>query len=239
MIDRRCKEEVFQSPKSLSVIRTQIRKPISFSIMLFSYTTAAYLLALCGLSNAAAFKHRRDTLSDITVYAYGTESNGDPVFYANGKFCRLFFEFFCLIWELGLAYIGQQSPGWSGTTTNITFTSDSEDTSVPWTIAANSTSVSFNETYEMYIVPTSGSFTQVGFTSTSSNSSLPSGAVTTGFGWFGTSVAYVANASDYELMFWAASTNVTGIYALYWDAFGTPTNGSFPVALKSTPPIAE
>ena len=52
--------------------------------MLFSYSTAASLLALCSFSDALAFKHKRDT-SDVTVYAYGSEANGAPVFYVNGK----------------------------------------------------------------------------------------------------------------------------------------------------------
>jgi hypothetical protein len=65
----------------------------------------------------------------------------------------------------------------------------------------------------MYIVPTNASYTQVGFIST--NGTAPTGAVTTGFAWFGTQVAYAASASDYELMFWATETNATGIYGLY------------------------
>jgi hypothetical protein len=31
----------------------------------------------------------------------------------------------------------------------------------------------------------------------------------------GTQVAYAASESDYELLFWATSTNETGIYGLY------------------------
>ena len=113
----------------------------------------------------------------------------------------------------GLAYIGLQAPTWSGTSTNITFTTDSSDDTIPWTIGANSTTVSFNETLELYIVPANTSYTQVGFVS--STGTAPTGAVTTGFAWFGTQVAFAASESDYELMFWATSTNETGIYGLY------------------------
>jgi hypothetical protein len=81
-------------------------------------------------------------------------------------------------------------------------------------------------TLEMNIVPTNGSFTQVRFTSTSGNS-LPTGATTSGFGWFGTSVAYAASSSEYKLMFWAVSTNITGIYVLYWNTDGTLLSVSF------------
>ena len=34
-----------------------------------------------------------------------------------------------------------------------------------------------------------------------SNDTAPTGAVTTGFAWFGTQVAYAANESNYELLF--------------------------------------
>lgn len=113
----------------------------------------------------------------------------------------------------GLAYIGLQAPTWSGTSTNITFTTNSSDDTVPWTINTNSTTISFNETLELYIVPANTSYTQVGFVSTTGTA--PAGAVTTGFAWFGAQVAYAASESDYELMFWATSTNETGIYGLY------------------------
>ena len=111
-----------------------------------------------------------------------------------------------------LAYIGTEAPTW-GTSTNITFSTDTDDTTVPWTIEANSTDFTFNQTLEFYIVPTSGSYGQAGFVST--NATAPTGAVTTGFAWFGTQVAYAANESDYEMMFWATATNTTGIYGLY------------------------
>jgi hypothetical protein len=114
---------------------------------------------------------------------------------------------------VGLAYIGLQAPTWSGISTNITFVTDPSDDTVAWTISADSTTVSFNETLELYIVPTNTSYTQVGFVSTTATA--PTGAVTTGFAWFGTQVAYAASESDYELMFWATSTNETGIYGLY------------------------
>lgn len=184
--------------------------------MFFQYSTAASFLALCSLPNALAFNHKRDTTT-TSLYAYGSEADGAPVFYSNG-----------------LAYIGLQAPTWSGTSTNITFNTDSSNTTAPWTIDANSTTVSFNKTLELYIVPTTSSYTQVGFVSTTGTA--PTGAVTTGFAFFGTQVAYAASESNYELLFWATSTNETGIYGLYWNAAGSPTNGSFPVVIKTTPP---
>lgn len=136
--------------------------------------------------------------------------------------------------DLGLAYIGQTAPTFATLSTNITFTSDSVSTTDQWTIAANSSTVTFNETTVIYIVPSSGSFAQVGFSS--SNDSLPTGAVTTGFTWFGNSVAFVGNNSNFELQFWANATTEAGIYALYWNSGGTVISGAFPVTLKRTPP---
>ena len=52
--------------------------------MLFQYSTAASLLALCSLSNAFALHHKRDT-TETALYAYGSEADGAPVFYSNGK----------------------------------------------------------------------------------------------------------------------------------------------------------
>lgn len=52
--------------------------------MLLQYSTAASLLALCSLSNAYALKHKRDS-SEVALYAYGSEADGAPVFYDNGK----------------------------------------------------------------------------------------------------------------------------------------------------------
>ena len=86
----------------------------------------------------------------------------------------------------------------------------------------------------MYIVPTAGLYSQVGFTTTDN---LPTDAVSTGFTWFGSSVAYVGSDSDYELLFSAVATNESEVYALYWNGAGsTVPDGSFPVTLKSTPP---
>lgn len=81
----------------------------------------------------------------------------------------------------GLAYIGQSGLSNASTQNNVTFATDSSSTTTPWPITANPTSVSFNETLYLYIVPTTGAFTQVGF---AANSSVPADGVTTGFTWF-------------------------------------------------------
>lgn len=87
----------------------------------------------------------------------------------------------------------------------------------------------------MYIINTSGSFNQVGFLAL--NDSAMTGAVTSGFTWFGTNVAYAANNSNYQMQFWATPPNDTGIWRLMWNANGLSESNSVPVALKSTPPV--
>ncbi|TVY78420.1 hypothetical protein LSUE1_G003710 [Lachnellula suecica] len=179
------------------------------------FASFATLLALSGVSSAASFS-KRDTVT-TTLFGYGSGTNGAPVFYADG-----------------LAYIGQTGFSTSnGTQTNITFTADTTSTTTAWPIAANSSTVTFNETLNFYIIPTNGSFAQAGF---STDANLPSGAVNTGFTWFGTAVAYAQSDSNYELMFWAANTTEDGIYGLYWNQAGTPLDGAFPVTLKVSPP---
>jgi hypothetical protein len=51
--------------------------------MLFKLTTAAALLALGGF--ASALGHKRDAVTDTTLYAYGTNVSGQSVFYGDGK----------------------------------------------------------------------------------------------------------------------------------------------------------
>jgi hypothetical protein len=86
----------------------------------------------------------------------------------------------------------------------------------------------------MYIVPTNGSFSAVGFAS-----SLPTGAVDTGFAFFGTNVAYAASSSNYKLLFWGSNTSVSGIYQLNWNAAATTLpDSAFPVTVKTTAPVS-
>ncbi|KAL3424248.1 hypothetical protein PVAG01_03529 [Phlyctema vagabunda] len=188
--------------------------------MLFSPINALPVLALCALGSARALK--RDT-TKVSLYAYGGQTNGAPVFYDNG-----------------LAYIGFGAADSTDTTaTNITFTVDSNDNTTPWYITANSTSSSTNSTVisgspMFYINPSEGAFEQAGFVTNSSD--LPTGASTAGFSFFGTSVAYAKSDSDYELMFSAVDTNTTGVWALYWNSDGSVHDGATPITLKTTAP---
>jgi hypothetical protein len=112
------------------------------------------------------------------------------------------------------------------------------DSTTPWTAAPNSTNTTFFPSTNpvLYIIPTSGSFAQVGFVDPNDTSTAPTGAVTTGFTFFGTNVAYVGNDSSIQLQFWAQETNTTDVWALMWNAAGIAEDRSIPVTLKSTPP---
>lgn len=85
----------------------------------------------------------------------------------------------------------------------------------------------------MFIIPTSGSSSQAGFLS--SNDTADLGAVTSCFTWFGTDVAYEANTSDYQMQFWATSTDTTGVWRLLWNGNGDLESNSVPVVLNSSP----
>lgn len=86
---------------------------------------------------------------------------------------------------------------------------------------------------EFYIVTTSGAYKQAGFVE--ANSSLPSGAVKTGFMKYG---AYVMYLDDDTMLseFWAQETNTTGLWALKWNVDGSSQTDSVPVALKTLAP---
>lgn len=141
-------------------------------------------------------------------------------------------------------FAGQTNPGWGGIITNITFSTTSSSLTSPWTISANLTNEAYttapfvDDSYSLYIVPTSGSFEQVGFLSNDDNSSstVPTNATTTGFTWYGTSVCYAASSSNYELNFWANATNTTGIFSVHWNSEGTAQGSAFPISIKSTFP---
>lgn len=139
--------------------------------------------------------------------------------------------------------------------------SDSSSTTIPWTVSSNDSTIT--DSLTLYIVPTSGSFTQVGFyessnsstyhaftdlalqtqlTLSSPGSTLPTGAVTTGFTLFGASLAYQATDGSLELQFWAQATNTTGVWELIWNAGGEGGESVdglaiTPVTLKTMAPI--
>jgi len=139
--------------------------------------TAASVLAVINMSSAGFTKCADNT--PITLFVYGSNINGPPMFFANGKLdLELYQTMNVLTSKLGKAYFGRGPLiDTTGIQTNITITAGYDSTQ-PWPITANSTTVSFNETQYLYLVPGSGSFEQLGF---ATNVSIPIGGVTTGF----------------------------------------------------------
>jgi hypothetical protein len=133
----------------------------------------------------------------------------------------------------GLAYIGNSAPPWLSVASNITFTTYGEATTTPWIVTSNTTAFSGNP--KLYIITTSGSFSQVGFLP--ANDTAAGGETISGLTFYGTNVAYAASDSDYQMQFWATSTNTTGVWQLMWNANGKLESNSVPVVLKSTPPV--
>jgi hypothetical protein len=111
---------------------------------------------------------------------------------------------------------------------------------VPWTISSNDTTL--DSSLQLYINPTSNSFDQIGFYSSSNSSTtLPTGAVTTGFSLFGSALSYQDSAGSLEMQFSAMQTNTTDVWRLMWNAGGQGgvTVDGFaitPVTLKTSPP---
>jgi hypothetical protein len=81
---------------------------------------------------------------------------------------------------------------------------------------------------------------QAGFVDqTSSNATLPTGAVTTGFSIFGTQVVYYDSDSQILSQFWAQTTDDESVWRVVWNSDGEAEDDSVPVVLKSTPLTTE
>ncbi|KAI9641844.1 hypothetical protein NHQ30_009711 [Ciborinia camelliae] len=197
--------------------------------MLFSKAATVCLLTLCGYSTALPSSSnaidKRTAASDVTLFAYGANINGKPVFYSDGK-----------------AYIGTTPPTGASDSVNVTFTTENiHSATEKWTISANITSGATapftDSSLSLYIIPTANSFEQVGFASATA---VPTGGVTEGFILFGKQLAYEASKSDIEVQFWAKSVSGTDTWGLYWysDADMAELEGSIPVVIKTMPPTS-
>jgi hypothetical protein len=134
---------------------------------------------------------------------------------------------------IGKAYFGHRAINETTVIqTNVTV-APADDITTPWSVAANSSTMSFNETLYMALNPTTTS--QLEFASAAN---MTAGFVDTGLTWFGTAVAYAADESNYGLSFAGVATNTSGVYGLYYTVGTSTVEGSFPVSVKSTVPVA-
>ncbi|KAI9048531.1 hypothetical protein LZ554_007364 [Drepanopeziza brunnea f. sp. 'monogermtubi'] len=183
---------------------------------MFSTAKIASALALSSLASGMALNHKREAETGVPLFVYGA-GFGTPLIYSDG-----------------LAYFGRSAPAGAAVSTNVTFTLDNADITVPWTISPSSSTVTFSSDLSMYIKPSNGSFTRVGF---STAADLPTGAINTGFTFYGTAVSHVSSDSSYELNFWANATTTPNAFALYWKSTGaTVPSTAFSVVVKRTSP---
>ncbi|KAI5851627.1 hypothetical protein DFP73DRAFT_629058 [Morchella snyderi] len=176
------------------------------------------LIGLEIVSAAAIGSVKRQT-TDTTfgLYAYNKNITGLPVFYGDG-----------------IAYIGNVLPAnLTNESVNVTFTPQTSD-STTWTASPNTTDVEWSTSPYLYINPASGAFDSVGFVN--STSDLPTGAVTSGFFFYGQSVMYQGSSGSMDAKFWAEPTSQKDLWILKWNSDGTSQGQSIPVVLKSTPP---
>ncbi|KAJ9156042.1 hypothetical protein NKR23_g1013 [Pleurostoma richardsiae] len=171
------------------------------------------LLSLVTLGDAAAKPKLMERAESVKIYAYGTGIAGLPVnLGADGK-----------------AYISKPSDN----VTSITWDIDPTG-SLPWNLTSTDNSTLAASSF--YIITESGAFEPAGFVDT--NSTLPSGAATTGFITYGPYVMYLSG-NTYVSEFWAKTTNTTGLWTLMWNQDGTDEADSEPITLKTTAPITD
>ncbi len=108
-------------------------------------------------------------------------------------------------------------------------------TSSGTTLNATSNSTG-NSVGALYIVDSDASFAAAGFIT--NNSTVPSGAVTSGFRLFGGQLVYLDSNGTMEAQFWATTTSSTGVWSLMWNSAGTSEDNSVPVAIKTKAPAA-
>ncbi|KAF4627436.1 hypothetical protein G7Y89_g10716 [Cudoniella acicularis] len=173
----------------------------------------ALIVALPFLANSCfAIPHsKRADLTDVTLYAYGTNISGLPVYFGNSD---------------GLAYITSNTTApttLSSITWDIPSSSDQS-----WNVATlNSTTAG-----TFYIIE--DGFNAAGFIT--SNTTVTN-STTTGFSLFGGQVV-TTEGDVLEAQFWAKTTDTDGVWSLMWNEDGTTQDDSTPVVLKRIAPAA-
>ncbi|KAM0723396.1 hypothetical protein Q7P37_000382 [Cladosporium fusiforme] len=184
--------------------------------MVPSLTLCWYALAVCvTLTNAADVS--TDETPVGTLYAYGQNVSGLPLFYADG-----------------IALLGYGHPKDVSAAVNVTFFDDDSTTSL--TSTPNNTAFEGNWTKPLlYIDTRKGSFREVGFTSSSNNS-----YTTTGFKFWGRQLLWTGTSEDGSVgrSFWAAPRGSDGVWSLYWNPDNEASEIAVPVVLKRQPPPA-
>ncbi|KAI0096164.1 hypothetical protein GGR51DRAFT_544073 [Nemania sp. FL0031] len=168
-----------------------------------------FYLSLASIASLA-FVSNGEKTSNVNIYAYGVGINGLSV-YANSNLT---------------AMIADDATALANGLKNITWTIDTEG-AAPWNVTVANSS----ETGQFYIVPTSNAHQNAGF-----NKTVPSGAVTTGFVIYGSTVEY-ATGTTYESQFYAQNSS-TGIWSLVWNSDSEELDDGVPLVLKTIAPVS-
>lgn len=89
----------------------------------------------------------------------------------------------------------------------------------------------------LYIDPTAGAFEPVGFADSTTHT-LPDKAVATGFGFFGSSIAYSDSATGtVTAQFWAKMIEKDHLWVVMWNTDGKLQENCVPVTLKDQAPV--
>ncbi|KAF2760123.1 hypothetical protein EJ05DRAFT_474030 [Pseudovirgaria hyperparasitica] len=187
---------------------------LSFSL----FRPLAMVAFVAGGVVCSEFHARAATVdADFHLYAYSLDSTrgelqGLPVFYGDGK-----------------AYAGTAAPAGVSETYNVTLRATTSNT----TFTATPDNGTLPSQAHFYIdTTTPSSFGDVGFTSSSTNSTQN----ITGFGLYGAWAFHVGSADDIQMDWYVEETDTEGTWAIKWNNVGSPVSSGVPVALRTQAP---
>ncbi|KAI9836050.1 MAG: hypothetical protein M1819_001661 [Sarea resinae] len=198
-----------------------------FSLLL---TCSLFLTKL--VSASSSLPPRADDAASFSLYAYGSDIEGLPIFYGDG-----------------VAYTGYATPPNVSQALNVTcqhnvlsFSSSSltapvapaPNDSTAFQISPNS-SANWTSKPRLAINIAPDAFDPVKFLSP--NATLSDDQIASGFRIYGKDLAYL-NSSSGKLQeaFWASNTSQSGAWVLRWNVGGQSHDGSVPVVVKTMAP---
>ncbi|CZR66199.1 uncharacterized protein PAC_16100 [Phialocephala subalpina] len=179
--------------------------------MLFNKIQLSAGLLLCSSQTAHV-----NAADPFTLYAYGTNISGLPVFYMNS-----------------LAYIGYRIPS-DLNATNITFTMNNTSLYTQKNLTSGG-SGKFTGEPKFFIDTSTDSTAQAGFTTSDESTTTNT---TTGFRFLGTDVYWKDSDGTLQAKFWATATNIDGVWKLVWNEPNDVLDDGTPVVIQTTPPAA-
>ncbi|KAF8863748.1 hypothetical protein BDZ45DRAFT_87323 [Acephala macrosclerotiorum] len=180
---------------------------LNMFLNMFQFSTAL-LLYLSQLAQV-------DAADPFTLYAYGTNISGLPVFYMNS-----------------LAFIGFRIPNDINNATNITFTMNNTSLYAQKNLTSGGTGTITGQ--PRLLIDTSPSSTaQVGFTTCDGDTTTNT---TTNFRFLGTDLYWEASGGTLLASFWATMTSKENVWKLVWNEPNEVLDEGTPVVVQTTPP---